>query len=86
MNNPPAGLIAAATAQSAQVSQDIKGAMLIGVDLGPNLSMTGSLATILWLHALRRDGFEIGAWRFLKLGAAVMSPALIAALATQLAF
>ena len=86
MNNLPAGLIAAATAQSAQASQDIKGAMLIGVDLGPNLSVTGSLATILWLHALRREGLDIGAWRFLKLGAAVMTPALVAALATQLAF
>ena len=32
------------------------GAMLIGVDLGPNLSITGSLATILWLVAMRREG------------------------------
>ena len=29
-------------------------AVLIGVDLGPNLSITGSLATILWLIALRK--------------------------------
>jgi arsenical pump membrane protein len=39
--------------------------------------VTGSLATILWLIALRREGVEIGAWRFLKIGAMVMTPALL---------
>lgn len=53
--------------------------MLIGVDLGPNLSVTGSLATILWLIALRREKIEISAWRFMWLG--VMPLALCAALA-----
>ena len=57
------------------------GAVLIGVDLGPNLSVTGSLATILWLTALRREGQDVGAWAFLKLGALVMPPALILTLA-----
>jgi len=51
--------------------------MLIGVDLGPNLSVTGSLATILWLVVLRREGLDVGAWRFLRLGAIVMPPALV---------
>jgi arsenical pump membrane protein len=50
------------------------------VDLGPNLSVTGSLATILWLTALRREGQGIDAWTFLKLGAVVMPPALVLAL------
>ena len=58
--------------------------MLIGVDLGPNLSVTGSLATILWLVALRRERIEVTAWRFLKLGVLVMPPALIAALAAAI--
>jgi arsenical pump membrane protein len=51
------------------------------VDLGPNFSVTGSLATILWLTALRRDGIEVSAWSFLKLGVVVTLPALAAALA-----
>ena len=55
--------------------------MLIGVDLGPNFSVTGSLATILWLVALRRQKIEVTAWRFLQIGALVTPPALIAALA-----
>jgi arsenical pump membrane protein len=60
------------------VAPRIRDSVLIGVDLGPNLSVTGSLATILWLIALRREGVEIGAWRFLKIGAVVMTPALLA--------
>ena len=55
--------------------------MLIGVDLGPNLSVTGSLATILWLTALRREGELVTAWHFLKLGIVIMPPALLLALA-----
>ena len=51
------------------------------MDLGPNLSVTGSLATILWLVAIRREGEDVSAWRFLKLGAIVMPPALLLALA-----
>jgi arsenical pump membrane protein len=35
--------------------------VLIGVDLGPNLSVTGSLATILWLSALQRENQEVSA-------------------------
>lgn len=81
MNNLPAGLIAAETVQHAHVPEIIRSAILVGVDLGPNLSVTGSLATILWLVALRREGQTIGAWAFLKLGLVVMLPALAAALA-----
>jgi arsenical pump membrane protein len=42
INNLPIGLIAATTTQAAQSSTHITGAILIGVDLGPNLSVTGS--------------------------------------------
>src|SRR6185437_14266030 len=55
-------------------------AALIGVDLGPNLSITGSLATILWLLAIRRGGEHVDFWRFLKVGAIVMPPALVLAI------
>ncbi len=81
MNNLPVGLIAGSAVSSAQMPDQVASAVLIGVDLGPNLSVTGSLATILWLVALRRDGEGIGAWRFLRLGAVVMPPALLLALA-----
>jgi arsenical pump membrane protein len=83
INNLPVGLIAGSTVQSGALPPEMTRAVLIGVDLGPNLSVTGSLATILWLIALRRDGHHVGAVDFLKLGAIVMPPALIAALAAS---
>ncbi|MGO4714902.1 arsenic transporter [Bradyrhizobium sp. 2TAF24] len=81
VNNLPMGLIAATTSHAAQVPPHVTGAILIGVDLGPNLSVTGSLATILWLIALRRENAHVTALEFLKLGIVVMPPALIVALA-----
>jgi len=42
--------------------------------------VTGSLATILWLTALRREEIEVSAWRFLRIGFLVMPAALIASL------
>lgn len=86
VNNLPAGLVAARVAELADVPDRVRAAVLIGVDLGPNLSVTGSLATILWLTALRREGLSVGAWAFLKLGALVTPPALLLALAAALAF
>jgi arsenical pump membrane protein len=81
MNNLPAGLIVQSTLAQAPVPPQLAGAALIGIDLGPNLSVTGSLATILWLVALRREGIEVGALQFLRLGCIVMPPALLLALA-----
>ncbi|GJD34747.1 arsenic transporter [Methylobacterium aerolatum] len=84
VNNLPAGLLAGAAVQTAHVSQKVAGAILIGVDIGPNLSVTGSLATILWLTAIRREGQNVSAGQFLKLGFLVMPPALILSLAALL--
>ncbi len=80
-NNLPVGLIAGSVNAADHLPQSVTSAMLIGVDLGPNLSITGSLATILWLVALRREKIDVTAWRFLQIGALVMPPAVVAALA-----
>ncbi|ENZ83955.1 MULTISPECIES: arsenic transporter [Caulobacter] len=84
MNNLPAGLIASTAISQAQPPRMVIDALLIGVDLGPNLSITGSLATILWLTAIRREGEDVTFWRFLKVGALVMPPALALAVGARL--
>jgi arsenical pump membrane protein len=77
MNNLPSGLLAGGALQAVQVPASVRDAVLIGVDLGPNLSVTGSLATVLWLIALRREGEQIGGLKFLRTGLVVMPPALL---------
>jgi len=80
VNNLPAGLIAGMVVNAGGLSTHIVDAILVGVDLGPNLSLTGSLATLLWLVTLRREGIHIGSLRFLSIGCVVMFPALLLAL------
>ncbi len=73
VNNLPAGLIVGTAVQTAHSPALVTGAVLIGIDLGPNLSVTGSLATILLLTVLRREGMKVSAGTFLKLGLLVMA-------------
>jgi arsenical pump membrane protein len=88
VNNLPLGLIAGGTIQAAHTKGLMANVVLIGVDLGPNLSVTGSLATILWLLALRKDSgvgagpekLDVSFWKFLKIGAIAMPVALFATL------
>ncbi len=60
-------------------------------DKGPNVEQSfrwispgSALATILWLIAIRREGQQVGFWKFLKWGALVMPPALALAILTVL--
>jgi arsenical pump membrane protein len=81
VNNLPLGLIAGGTLEAAHVKGLIANGVLIGVDLGPNLSVTGSLATILWLLALRREKLDVSFWSFLKVGIVAMPVALLLSMA-----
>lgn len=81
LNNLPAGLIAGSVVQLADVPVAVQSAIAIGIDLGPNLSVTGSLATLLWLIAIQREGQSVTAWQFLRVGAIAMPVALVLALA-----
>ncbi len=84
VNNLPAGLVASQAVTQAHPPGLVVDGLLIGVDLGPNLSVTGSLATILWLQAIRREGEDVGFLRFLAVGIVVMPTALAAALGARL--
>ncbi len=82
INNLPSGLIAATLLDHANATLALRSATTIGIDLGPNLSVTGSLATLLWLAALRREGIDVSSGAFLRVGCLVMPPALLLAAAS----
>jgi len=56
-------------------------AALVGGDLGPRLLPIGSLAGLLWLHALRTRGIHIPLTTFVRVGVIVTVPSLIVSLA-----
>lgn len=75
MNNLPVALAGGAVLD---FTPHLSPAVLIGVNLGPNLSVTGSLATILWLITLRSERVEITRWEFFKTGLIAMPAAWLA--------
>lgn len=77
MNNLPVGLATGTALQRDGFSAVIRHSVLLGVDLGPNLSVTGSLATVLWLIALRREKVSVSGWEFMKVGLVVMPITLL---------
>ncbi len=79
-NNLPVGLIAGTALASMPSAAWVTHATMVAVDLGPNLAATGSLATMLWLAALRREGVTVTWLEFLRVGAVVLTPALVVAL------
>jgi arsenical pump membrane protein len=79
-NNLPLGLIAGATLRSMTLQPMLARVVLIAIDLGPNLSITGSLATILWLISIRREGLHVSAWQFFKVGIVIMPISLLFAI------
>jgi arsenical pump membrane protein len=54
--------------------------MLIGLNLGPNLFVTGSLAWILWLRAARTAGASPSIAKASRLGAVAVPLSMAAAL------
>jgi arsenical pump membrane protein len=55
-------------------------ALLLGLDLGPNLAVTGSLSAILWLQVARRNGARPSIVRYTLLGAVLVPLTLGASL------
>ena len=84
INNLPLGLIAAASIQAAHITGALRNVILVAIDLGPNLSVTGSLATILWLIAIRREGLHVSGWQFFPIGILIMPISLLFAIAAAL--
>ena len=79
VNNLPATLIILPAAAS--IGQGAVLAMLIGVNLGPNLSYVGSLATLLWRRIVRAHDHETDMGEFTRLGLRTVPAALVASTA-----
>ena len=56
-------------------------ALLLGLDLGPNLAVTGSLSALLWLQAARSVGADASTATYSKLGLTLVPLTVTGALA-----
>jgi arsenical pump membrane protein len=79
VNNLPATLIVAPVAAANGPGALL--AMLVGVNAGPNLTYTGSLATLLWRRVMRAHHEVVDLRQFTRLGLLTVPPVLIAATA-----
>lgn len=74
LNNLPAVLVLLPLAAPAGAGAVL--AVLLGVNIGPNLTYTGSLATLLWRRVLREYDCDVSLGDFTWLGALTVIPAL----------
>jgi len=84
LNNLPAALVAASALGSLSPGierSDLAAAVIVGVNLGPNLTTIGSLATMLWLMLVQRSGLEVSALMYFRVGVVTTVPALLFAAA-----
>jgi arsenical pump membrane protein len=79
VTNLPIALDVGKYAATAHPPGTLGAAALVGVNVGPNLTLTGSLATLLWLGILRRNGIRVSARRFAAVGLLATPAALVAA-------
>lgn len=77
VNNLPATLMLVPVAAAAGTGPVL--ATLIGVNVGPNLTYVGSLATLLWRRVLHAEDTDVELGEFLRLGALTVPAALLAA-------
>ena len=78
VNNLPVGLDLGKYVGTMHPPSALSAAALVGVNVGPNFTANGSLATLLWLAILRREGVAIGPLRFAAVGLLAAPLALIA--------
>ena len=77
VNNLPAILLLLPAAAAAGPGMVL--AALLGVNIGPNLTYVGSLATLLWRRLLHERNAEPAVGEFLRIGALTVPSALVAA-------
>ncbi|MBV9732912.1 MAG: arsenic transporter, partial [Verrucomicrobia bacterium] len=83
INNIPMAVVMTSALGSMQhaplaVQHGFIAATIFGCDLGPNLTTVGSLATVLWLLILRRQGIDVSGLDYFKVGVIVTPIMLLA--------
>jgi arsenical pump membrane protein len=81
VNNLPAVLVLLAAITSIGGGPGPVLAILIGVNIGPNLTYAGSLATLLWRRLLAERNHELNLGEFTRLGVATVPACLLLATA-----
>jgi arsenical pump membrane protein len=79
VNNLPGALLARSVLEQAGAPPRLIFGALIGADIGPNITIVGSLATILVLAVARGPGERVGSRDLFRVGAVVTPVALLAA-------
>jgi arsenical pump membrane protein len=79
-NNLPAVLVLVPLAAASGAGAVL--AVLLGVNIGPNLTYTGSLATLLWRRVLHRHGSAPDLGEFTRLGLLTVPAGLVLAVLT----
>ena len=77
LNNLPVA-VAASLVNAHPQAQAFAYPLIAGIDLGPNLTLAGSLATILWASVLRQHDVRVNALEYARLGALTVPPMLAA--------
>lgn len=75
INNLPAVLVLLPLAAPSGAGAVL--AVLLGVNIGPNLTYTGSLATLLWRRVLHQHGSGPSLWEFTRLGLLTVPAGLV---------
>lgn len=68
--------LGALSAHSAVVNNSLVYGAIMGADIGPNLTILGSLSSMLWLVLLRQRGLDIRPMQYIKLGL-IVTPVLL---------
>jgi arsenical pump membrane protein len=84
VNNWTMALILIPPLEQGNASEGQIFAALLGTDIGPNLTIVGSLATLIWMTQIRDAGLAVSARTYLRLGITTTLPALAASILTLL--